>query len=130
MGLTMGQRRAVTKAIATRYTRASRVEKGRILDEPCATSSPITGANRLPVGAPNTAQQNLNATTTSGPYVGVRGRRVRTTLGLNACARALRAWLRCQPVRRNSNGSTHATKRKSSATSSMRPSGSRAASSC
>ncbi|MHB1739297.1 MAG: DDE-type integrase/transposase/recombinase [Actinomycetes bacterium] len=38
MGLTMSQRRAVTKAIATRYKRASRAEKGRILDELCATT--------------------------------------------------------------------------------------------
>jgi hypothetical protein len=44
-----------------------------------ATSSPITGASRLPVGAPNTAQQNRNATTTSAPYVGARGQRGRTT---------------------------------------------------
>lgn len=35
MGLTMGQRQAVTKAIATRYRRASRAEKGTILDELC-----------------------------------------------------------------------------------------------
>jgi hypothetical protein len=32
-----------------------------------ATSSPITAASRLPVGAPSTAQQNLSATTTSDP---------------------------------------------------------------
>jgi len=38
MGLTMGQRKAVTKAIATRYRRASKPEKGRILDELCATT--------------------------------------------------------------------------------------------
>jgi hypothetical protein len=38
MGLTMGQRQAVTKAIAARYRRASRVEKSRILDELCATT--------------------------------------------------------------------------------------------
>lgn len=38
MGLTMSQRQAVTKAIATRYKRASRAEKGRILDELCATT--------------------------------------------------------------------------------------------
>lgn len=38
MGLTLGQRRAVTKAIATRYRRASKAEKGRILDELCATT--------------------------------------------------------------------------------------------
>jgi Integrase core domain len=38
MGLTMGQRQAVTKTIATRYRRASKPEKGRILDELCATT--------------------------------------------------------------------------------------------
>ena len=38
MGLTMSQRQAVTKAIATRYRRASRAEKGAILDELCATT--------------------------------------------------------------------------------------------
>ena len=38
MGLTMGQRKAVTKAIATRYRRASKVDKGKILDELCATA--------------------------------------------------------------------------------------------
>jgi hypothetical protein len=34
MGLTVGQRRAVTKAIATRYKRADKAAKGAILDEP------------------------------------------------------------------------------------------------
>ena len=38
MGLTMSQRRAVTKAIATRYKRADKVAKGVILDELCATT--------------------------------------------------------------------------------------------
>lgn len=38
MGLTMGQRQAVTRAIATRYRRASRAEKGALLDELCATT--------------------------------------------------------------------------------------------
>ena len=37
MGLTMSQRRAVTRTIATRYQRASKAEKGAILDELCAT---------------------------------------------------------------------------------------------
>src|SRR5665647_1819579 len=63
-----------------------------------ATSSPNTGASRLPVGAPSTAQQNRNATTTSCPYLGARGRRGRATLGTKALPSALRAWLRCQPV--------------------------------
>ena len=38
MGLTMSQRKAVTKAIATRYQRADKAGKGRILDELCATT--------------------------------------------------------------------------------------------
>jgi transposase InsO family protein len=38
MGLTLSQRKAVTKAIATRYKRAGRVGKGVILDELCATT--------------------------------------------------------------------------------------------
>ena len=59
-----------------------------------ATSSPNTGASRLPVGAPSTAQQNCNATT-SCPSLGTRGR---ATLATNARPNARRAWLRCQPV--------------------------------
>jgi hypothetical protein len=42
MGLTMSQRKAVTKAIATRYRRVDKVGKGRILDELCA----MTGWHR------------------------------------------------------------------------------------
>ena len=38
MGLTMGQRKAVTKANATRYKRASKAEQGKILDELCQTT--------------------------------------------------------------------------------------------
>ncbi len=38
MGLTMGQRKAVTKAVATRYKRAGKADKGKILDELCATT--------------------------------------------------------------------------------------------
>ncbi len=38
MGLTMGQRKAVTKAVATRYKRASKAEQGLILAELCATT--------------------------------------------------------------------------------------------
>src|SRR6266571_8528178 len=38
MGVTMSQRKAVTKAIATRYKRADKAAKGVILDELCATT--------------------------------------------------------------------------------------------
>ena len=38
MGLTLSQRHAVTKTIATRYKRSNRTEKGTILDELCATT--------------------------------------------------------------------------------------------
>jgi hypothetical protein len=38
MGLTMSQRHAVTKTIATRYKRADKAAKGVILDELCATT--------------------------------------------------------------------------------------------
>ncbi len=38
MGLTLSQRRAVSKAIATRYKRADKAGKGVILDELCATT--------------------------------------------------------------------------------------------
>lgn len=38
MGLTMGQRQAVTRTIATRYRRAGKADKGAILDELCATT--------------------------------------------------------------------------------------------
>jgi hypothetical protein len=38
MGLTMAERKAVTKAIATRYKRADKAGKAKILDELCATT--------------------------------------------------------------------------------------------
>jgi Integrase core domain len=38
MGLTMAERKAVTKAIATRYRRADKAGKAKILDELCATT--------------------------------------------------------------------------------------------
>jgi len=41
MGLTMSQRKAVTKATATRYRSASKGAKAVILDELCATTGCI-----------------------------------------------------------------------------------------
>lgn len=38
MGLTLSQRQAVTRTVATRYVRADKVSKGLILDELCATT--------------------------------------------------------------------------------------------
>src|ERR1700739_3048848 len=38
MGLTLAQRRAVTRVVAIRYRGAGRAEKARILDELCATT--------------------------------------------------------------------------------------------
>jgi len=51
MGLTMSQRQAVTKAIATRYRQARRVEKTRILDELCATTGWHRNHARKALGA-------------------------------------------------------------------------------
>jgi hypothetical protein len=51
MGLTMGERQAVTKTIATRYKRADKAAKGVILDELCATTSWHRNHARKALGA-------------------------------------------------------------------------------
>jgi len=51
MGLTLGQRKAVTKAIATRYKRASKAQKSAILDELCATTGWHRSHARKALGA-------------------------------------------------------------------------------
>ena len=51
MGLTMGQRKAVTKANATRYRRASKAVKSKILDELCATTGWHRNHARKALGA-------------------------------------------------------------------------------
>jgi hypothetical protein len=51
MELSMGQRKAVTKAIARRYARASKADKGKILDELCATTGWHRNHARKALGA-------------------------------------------------------------------------------
>jgi hypothetical protein len=63
MGLTMTERKAVTKAIATRYKRADKAGKTRILDELCATTRLVSrscpqGAARRPAAAGGAAQDS------------------------------------------------------------------------
>jgi len=48
MGLTMRQRQAVGKAVATRYRRADRPAKKLVLDELCATR--VGGHEKLTTG--------------------------------------------------------------------------------
>ena len=62
------------------------------------TSSSMIGSSRFPVGAPSTAQQNANASMTSGPYSDARGALGRTIHGTRASRSDFRALLRCQPV--------------------------------
>src|SRR5664280_2273260 len=57
MGLTTSQRRAVTQTIATRYRRASKAEKGKILDGPAPATTPArhSVARRPRIVAPRPA---------------------------------------------------------------------------
>ena len=76
------------------------------------TSSSMIGASRFPVGAPSTAQQNANASMTSGPYTDARGALGRTILGTRASRSAFRAWLRCQPVVAHNSSSIRPSRRR------------------
>jgi transposase InsO family protein len=51
MGLTLTERKAVTKTIATRYARADKAGKGRILEELCATTGWHRNHARKALGA-------------------------------------------------------------------------------
>jgi hypothetical protein len=60
VGLSMAERKAITKQMARRYARASKSEKGRMLDELCALNSwsrrharrSLLGALGVPVEQP------------------------------------------------------------------------------
>lgn len=73
MGLTLSQRRAVTKAIATRYKRADKAAKGVILDQLCATTGwhrsharkALTAALKPKIVRPRKARTRATATTLS-----------------------------------------------------------------
>ena len=72
MGLTMSQRRAVTKTIATRYRRASKAGKGRILDELCATTGWHRNHARKALGLalrPRVVRERRPRPATYGPEV-------------------------------------------------------------
>jgi len=70
MGLTVGQRRAVTKAIATRYKRADKAARGVILDELCATTGWHRSHARKALGQALTPRVVVRARTARAPRYG------------------------------------------------------------
>src|SRR5664279_3569568 len=66
MGLTTSQRRAVTQTIATRYRRASKAEKGKILDGPSPATTP---AKHSVARRPRIVAPRLPRPVTYGPEV-------------------------------------------------------------
>jgi hypothetical protein len=70
MGLTVGQRRAVTKAIATRYKRADKAARGVILDELCATTGWHRSHARKALGQALTPPVVVRARTARAPRYG------------------------------------------------------------
>ncbi len=84
MGLTMSQRKAVTKVVATRYAR-----KGRILDELCATTGGI---------ATTPARRSRARCIRRWSSPGLRGRRSTVRKSLRHRFSAGRCWV-CQPGR-------------------------------
>lgn len=75
MGPTISQRKAVTKATATRYRSASKSAKAVILDELCATTGwhrdHARGALRTALGPRRVAKPSRVASVHEAPDVGI-----------------------------------------------------------